>query len=265
VPDFDYKSLFLPETEHFRNAGIKIFSDGALGSDTAWMLCDFNNKFEVKHKDYLNEIMSEMLAAYNQNIQFAVHVIGDLAVYMIASAVKRLNGISAKNPHIQKAGVVKHRLEHLQAVNPKHIQLLKEANIHASMQPVHLKTDIELIKEKWKQAKEYSFPLKSISQHVELALGSDSPVETLNPFEGVRWAVNRNGFLEHEAISLEEALISYTYKHHIIANKKVTYGMIKKNQIANLIVIHKETFNDMNSFINETELTMINGKIIHRK
>ena len=252
--DFDYKSFFLAESEYFRNGGIKIFSDGALGSDTAWMIENMYDGFSKDNKDYIMEIFKEMIAANSQKIQFAVHVIGDYAVYFIASSIKEENKL-LKNK-------TKHRLEHCQAVYPGHFDLLKDANIHVSMQPVHMKTDIELINQKWEHAKEYSFPLNSISNRVELALGSDSPVETINPFEGIRWAINRDGFLEQEAISLEEALKAYTYKHHVIANKKINYGMIKKNQIANLIVIPKDAFDDPESYINEVDMTMIDGKIV---
>jgi hypothetical protein len=258
----DYKSLFLPESPHFRNGGIKLFSDGSLNSDTAWLF-DIIGDVEPKTSKYLNHeqidrLEREICEAMSQNVPMAIHTIGDYAVNQIAKMLIKYNKCSTNNS-------IKHRLEHLQAVRPQDHSLLKEANIHASMQPVHMKSDVELIKQKWHQAKDYSFPLNSVSKYAELALGSDSPVETLNPFEGIKYATNRNGFLDAEAITLEEALKSYTYKHHLISNREITYGMIKENQIANLIIIKKETFDDNESYINETELTMIDGKIIHRK
>ena len=224
--DFIYKDHFVKENRHFRNAGIKLFTDGALGSDTAWMFDSATNT--PAQKQILSYIKTEIALAHAQDIQVAVHAIGDYASYATASIFKEI--------HRQNPKDLKHRIEHLQAVRPEDISLLKEANIHASMQSIHIKDDMETIQKKWHKAKNYSFPIKSISKAVELALGSDAPVETLNPLEGVKFAVYRQNFIPSEALSLSEALDAYTYKHHTIANKPITYGLLKKDQIANLTV-----------------------------
>jgi predicted amidohydrolase YtcJ len=245
---------FVKDSSHFRNAGIKTFSDGSLGSDTAWL---FEKDTHID-PEYLQNLYDIIENSHRQGVQIAVHAIGDFAVYHIASMMKAVNN---KFPH-----KIKHRIEHLQAVRPEDIQLLKEANIHASMQSVHIKEDASLINKKWLKAKEYSFPIKSIMSSVEMALGSDTPVETLNPFEGIKYAVKRDNFLPKEAISIEEAIKAYTYKHHIIANKKITYGLIKTGQIANLMVIDKNLLTNIASFNNYTvEMMMVDGKIVYRK
>jgi predicted amidohydrolase YtcJ len=255
---------FIKENSHFRNGGIKLFSDGSLNSDTAWM---FEHK-SPPEQSYLDNLYSLIAKAHQQDIQVAVHVIGDQAVHTLAKMIIKVND---NNPMmillpvmiVAKKDYLKHRLEHLQAVRPEDLRLLKKANVHASMQAIHIKEDEALIKQKWPVAKEYSFPLKSVMDTVEMALGSDAPVETLNPFEGIYQAVNRDNFLPNEAITVVEALKAYAYKHHIIANKKVNYGMIKGGQIANLIVVDKNLLTDLGSFKNyTTEMTMVDGVVV---
>ena len=232
------------DRENFRSIGIKLFADGSLGSDSA---CLFENKPNTPI--FTSEQMKTIIEAHQKSIQISIHAIGDYAVYATANMFKELN---------KKYGYkLKHRIEHLQAVRPEDINLLKEANIHASMQAVHIKNDAELICKKWKTASRYSYPIRSVSDVVEMALGSDAPVETLNPFEGIRYATNRDVFLPHEAISMQDAINAYTYKHHIIANQPITYGMLEVGQIANLIVVKDDILNTT-----ETEMTIINGKIV---
>jgi predicted amidohydrolase YtcJ len=288
----DYKERtadgFVPENRHFRNGGIKLFSDGSLGSGTAWM---FENE---QYKDappispptphhplpppkegktwggqYLEQIKQEIMHFHKHGVQVAVHAIGDYAVYLIANMFIEINKAFPSK--------LRHRMEHLQAVRPEDIKLLKEANIHASMQPVHFRNDEELMERHWKVAKEYAFPLKSIiNSGITLALGSDSPVETLNPFEGMGYALN---LTTENTESTEKKFTTkaqstqrfhkeyfkvtpkYAYTHHLIANKPITYGVIKKDMIANLIVVKK----GLDSYIKETELTMIDGVIVYRK
>ena len=252
--DTVFKNLFLPETKHFRNAGIKLFADGSLGSDSAWMFENQNYSQET-----LNSLKKQLANAHSQNIQVAIHSIGDYAVFNIAKIIHDNNKIS-------KDISIKHRLEHLQAVRPEDINLLKKANIHASMQSIHIKEDALKIRQTWNHAKEYAFPINSIiKKGIHLALGSDSPVETLNPFEGIKYATNRSILLPEEEISLIDALKAYTYKHHIIANKKIDYGIIKKGLFANLIILDKYVFSNPEIIPQETLMTMINGKIYHMK
>jgi hypothetical protein len=256
---FDYKSHFLSEKKHFTNGGIKIFSDGSLGSDSAWLYeqieCGKLNTNNDVWLSYIEKLKNEIICANKQGLQVAVHAIGDYAVFQMADIIHKLNK--------DFPNAVKHRIEHLQAVLPTDIALLTNSRVHASMQPVHMKTDIEVIKKKWVKAQHHSFPLKSIMQNMALALGSDTPVETMNPFEGIRYATYRDGFGDNEAISLPDAINAYTTTHHTVANKEIKYGMISEGQIANLIVVHPDTFSDPTKICTETKMTIINGKIVN--
>ena len=242
---YDYQAIFAKESSHFRNGGLKVFADGTLGSDSAWM---FSNPKQVDN-GRLKKIKRVLEFAETNNLQVAIHTIGDYSTMLIANILKEMK------PKVQ------HRLEHLQAVRPEDLSLLKDIGIHASMQAIHIQHDASLIEKKWTIAKKYAYPLNSINKITYLALGSDSPVETLNPFAGIFYATH-NCF---EVLSLEDALASYTYKHHIVANQNRISGKIEKNNLANLIVINKNAFQEFNTFLDEVDITIIDGVIVHEK
>lgn len=255
------KSNFLNNTKRFSNGGLKYFSDGSMGSDTAWM---FKNGLSSENKLDLKNLKDKLCFADANGIQTAVHAIGDLAVYEIAKIFKDIYHNSNNK--------IKHRIEHLQAVRPQDINLLKEANIHASMQAIHLKEDIDLIEKKWLTEKKYAFPIKSMLENgIQLALGSDSPVETLNPFEGIFYAVTRSkkgclsnsSFLKSESISLNHAINAYTVGHHLVSNNQINYGKIEKGMKANLIVTEDFVNSEISKLLEmKSQLTMIDGHIV---
>jgi len=266
VDSFDYRGRFLPEKPHFINGGIKIFSDGSLGSDSAWLFEEENTPSAygtdgLKARPYERGIKAELVGASQQGLQVAIHAIGDRAVYLIAEMIADTQK-QTPCPH--------HRIEHLQAVRPCDVSLLKQIQVHGSMQPVHLRADREVLCRKWKVAQAYSFPVNTIYNAMHTAFGSDSPVETLNVLDGMRFAINRYGYLPQEAVSFSDALSGYTYKHHLIANREVSYGQIIAGQVANLAVVRGDAIKCLTGeggfesldecFEDSVVLTMVDGK-----
>ncbi len=256
------KCNFLTESKRFLNGGIKLFSDGSMGSDTAWMFEKDNHK-DIDQQ--LSEIENTINKADEQAIQVAVHAIGDLAVNRIAQIFKE----TYQNSKTQ----IQHRIEHLQAVRPEDMKLLKQANIHASMQLIHLKDDIAMIKEKWQQAQHYAFPLKSINDNkINLALGSDSPVETMNPFCGMYSALFRKQdnqtldetFLPKECLDIKQVIDAYAVNHFRVANKNIRYGKFMVGLKANLIIVQDFLANP-NDILLDTKpvFTMIDGQVVY--
>jgi predicted amidohydrolase YtcJ len=79
------------------------------------------------------------------------------------------------------------------------------------MQPFHCTSDSKwLISRIGKSRARFSYPWRSlILAHVPLTFGSDSPIEDLNPWEGLEASLKRSLFPEEE-ISLKDAFQAYT-------------------------------------------------------
>ena len=84
------------------------------------------------------------------------------------------------------------RIEHVQLLTPMNLKDFKQLGIHASMQPIHATSDMEMAEKYWGSRSRLSYAWKSLLNHgARLAFGSDAPVESPNPFRGIHAAVTR--------------------------------------------------------------------------
>ncbi len=173
--------------DQFRVSALKVFSDGALGSQTAWMYRAYPGRPEyygipVCVGPALRETLSRAAAL---DLPCWVHAIGDRAVHEVASAM-------ATVPRAPSGKRLLHRIEHAQCVRPRTVKLMAKHKIIASVQPSHLCEDMPIADRYWRAAAKHAYPLRSLrSAGIVMAFGSDLPVETLNPHLGLYAAVTR--------------------------------------------------------------------------
>jgi predicted amidohydrolase YtcJ len=169
-------------TEFFRIAGIKIFADGSLGSQTA--LCF--HKYGGSRENYGVEVtpvrdMTRMIRrAARLGLPCAIHAIGDKGVANVLDAVE-----AAGKP-------LRHRIEHLQLVRRKDLARVKHLGVVASMQPSHCPADIDMVRKYWSKVSANAYVFRSVlNKNIPLAFGSDAPIEPLDPLAGIAAAVRR--------------------------------------------------------------------------
>lgn len=179
--------------EWVRVGGIKYFTDGALGSRTAWMLEPYADSPTrgIRRLDPA-EFAGDVERAARAGLSATVHAIGDAAVRMTLDALEKADSTGLALPH---------RIEHLQCVHPEDLGRPVAAGIVASMQPSHMLTDIRLAEERWGAERgRGTFALRSLaSVGTVLAFGSDAPVEAADPREGFYGALarrDRSGYPE---------------------------------------------------------------------
>lgn len=162
-------------SERLRVGGIKYFSDGALGSRTAWMLEPYED-WEGCGIPRLEpgELAADVERALRAGLSATVHAIGDAAVRMVLDTLERAGSGGLKIPH---------RIEHVQCVQRSDLGRLARSGIVASMQPSHLLTDIRLAEERWGPERcRGTMALRSLlAAGTVLAFGSDAPVEEADP------------------------------------------------------------------------------------
>lgn len=171
---------------------VKLFLDGSLGSGTAWML------HPPRGIARLDAAAVERVArtAFARGWQVCAHAIGD-------RANRELLGVYEK---VAPTGDVRWRIEHAQHVDPD--DLPRFAPWIASIQPSHAVADRPLIEAKLgSREAEGSYAWSRLGR---LALGSDAPVDRLDP----RWtfwcATTRGGWRSADALSPERALRGMT-------------------------------------------------------
>jgi predicted amidohydrolase YtcJ len=189
--------------------GVKLFLDGSLGSRTAWMLEPYEGTRDrgmpVAGE---GEARDAMRLAASHGIAVTVHAIGDAAVRRALDLLEEL-----------PRAALPHRIEHLQCVHRADLARAARAGVVASMQPAHLLTDIPLVDRHWGGRGRGAYALHSLLQRgTVVVFGSDVPVTSIDPREGVYAALERKGFdgtpgrgwRPEEKIGFEDVVRGYT-------------------------------------------------------
>lgn len=208
-----YLNKGIVKTNRLNVRSVKFYADGALGSRGAAMKESYTDR-----QDHFGALLSsvEDLEAVAKRIaatayQMNTHAIGDSANYVVLKTYKDL--LSDQKDR-------RWRVEHAQIVDPADFEFFDEENVLPSVQPTHATSDMywaedRVGEERIKGAYAYK---KLLQQSKMLALGTDYPVEQVNPFLTFYAAVSRkdtsgypeNGFLADQALSREEALRGMT-------------------------------------------------------
>jgi predicted amidohydrolase YtcJ len=189
--------------------GVKLFLDGSLGSRTAWMLEPYEgSRDRGMPLTGEREAADAMRAAATHGIAVTAHAIGDAAV---RRALDLLEGLPR--------AALPHRIEHFQCVDPADLARAARAGVVASMQPAHLLTDIPLVDRYWGDRGRGAYAFRSLlSRRTALVFGSDVPVASIDPRDGVFAALERKGFdgaprvgwRPEEKIGFEDVVRGYT-------------------------------------------------------
>lgn len=227
--------------DRLRLGGVKLYLDGALGSRGAWLKKPYADAPGQTGLSFLAsaEIRNLMVRASMDGFQTAVHAIGDAANADAISAVEDLAETYS--------GDRRWRIEHVQIVDPADLPRLANHGIIASMQPVHQTSDRQMAEVRLgpdRLAGAYAW--KSILKAGgRLAFGSDTPVESPNPFAGLAAAITREdekgqpfgGWMPAERVTREQALAGFTIgaAHAAFAEGKV--GSLTPGHRADFILV----------------------------
>ncbi len=263
-----------------RIGGIKIFADGALGPRTAAMLESYlgepdNRGIVVTDKEELFEQVSLASAA---GLASAIHAIGDRAnhdVLDVYEAVRRqeLQGLGFRPP---TSGPLRHRIEHVQLLHPDDYGRLGRLGIIASMQPIHATSDMLMADRYWGERCAGAYAWRTqLRAGAVLALGSDCPVEPLEPLKGIHAAVTRrradgspgpDGWYPEQRLTVEEAVRGFTWGPAYAAYMEDRLGTLAPGKLADLVVLSDDIFSIKPMAMLQTEVlaTMIGGRFYYQ-
>lgn len=229
--------------------GVKLFADGALGPQTAAMLEPYQGG-EQKGTLLLseNEIIDIGKLAVNHGIALTVHAIGDRANHVVLNAFEKLRKYEQDQglPHQQ------HRIEHAQILNPEDLARFAALDIVASVQPVHAPSDMVMADKYLGDRAKYAYANRSILESgATVVFGSDAPVETVNPFQGIHAAVTRQrldgspgpmGWQPEQRISIEQSLKGFCHTPAKISHRGDRLGKIAPGYKADFLILEEDPF-----------------------
>jgi len=255
-------------------AGFKGFMDGSLGSRTAYMREPFADAAPgAKYpRGQLNamvqpfEKFKEMvIAADAARVQIAVHAIGDEANHLLLDAYE---AAEAANPRKN----VQHRIEHAQHLLVEDIPRFAKLGVAASMQPFHKADDARYAEKalgKERLRGSYAFR-ELLDAGATVAFGSDFPVVSMNPWDGIHAAVTARTltgdvWLPSHSLTLEEALRAYTLGPIQVDRRDALLGTVERSKFADLVILTVDPFDLLAEKLNEvgTWMTIVGGKIVY--
>jgi predicted amidohydrolase YtcJ len=246
---------------------VKLYADGALGSRGAALLTPYNDDpgnsgLLLSKPEHLADVARRARAA---GFQVNTHAIGDRGVR---------NAIDA----YEAAGVTpedRFRIEHFQVAAPSDFPRIARDGIIASMQPTHATSDMYWAEdrvgpERIRGAYAWRTVLNSGAR---LTLGSDFPVEDVNPFFGIYAAVTRQdqkgwpagGWYPDQKLTLAEAIRGFTNDAAYAAFEESSRGTIEPGKLADLTIVEGNLYSMPQSDLYKTRVryTVVGGEIVY--
>lgn len=222
--------------------GVKFYVDGALGSRGAALLEDYSD--EPGHRGLLVTEPAAYAAAVAKardcGIQPASHAIGDRGNRIVLDTYANALGAKSGGDH-------RWRVEHAQVVAPSDIPRFAALKLIASMQPTHATSDMP-----WAEARVGAARLEGAyawqrfrAAGVPLALGSDFPVESVDPRLGLYAAVTRSdlagqppgGWLPDQKLSPAQALAGFTSDAAYASFDEDSLGKLAPGHRADFVIL----------------------------
>lgn len=219
---------------------VKVYVDGALGSRGACLTEPYSDDpgtkgFLLNSPSYYKE-KAKLLAG--KGFQLNAHCIGDSANRLM---LKIYSEVLDKNTDHRW------RIEHAQVVHDKDLNYFTEMKVIPSVQPTHATSDMywageRLGNDREKRGYRYAELLKAAGI---VAIGSDFPVEDINPLYGFYAAVSRkdrtgnpaSGYLPENKITREQALRGITIWAAYSNFEERSKGSLEKGKTADFVVL----------------------------
>ncbi|MFF6983061.1 amidohydrolase [Streptomyces sp. NPDC008343] len=256
---------------HFRAGSIKLMLDGVAETGTAALLEPYLDKCGCATANrgtgfidagQLPKYVTELDAL---GFQCHFHALGDRAVRDALDAIeaaRAANGPSDTRPH----------LAHLQVVQPTDVPRFARLGATANIQPLWAAHEPQMdeltIPFLGAERAAWQYPFGALLRSgARLAAGSDWPVSSPDPLQGIHVAVNRVApdvtprdgdtpvFLPGERIGLAEALTAYTAGSAYVNHLDDT-GEVRAGALADLVVLDRDPFDGPAGAIAETRVAV---------
>ena len=256
------------KTDRLNVRSVKFYGDGALGSRGAALKDEYSDR--PNHFGALLSPVSEFKSTATRiaksEFQMNTHAIGDSANYLVLKTYDSLIGDSDDR---------RWRVEHSQVIDSADFKYFSK-NIIPSVQPTHATSDMywaedRLGEDRIKGAYAYK---KLLDQAGIVALGTDFPVEQVNPFLTFYAAVARQdtknfpegGFMKDQALTREETLKGMTIWAAYSNFEEDEKGSIEPGKFADFVILDRDIMKVKIDSVPGTKVisTFVNGEQVYK-
>ncbi|HJU41860.1 MAG TPA: amidohydrolase [Vicinamibacterales bacterium] len=259
-----------------KTGAVKLVADGVIESHTAAMLEPYANRPGKGDPRFTAEQLHRIVGMLDRRgWQVMTHAIGDAAVRMTLDAYE---AAAKLNPAPQ--GGRRHRIEHIETVDAADVPRFGKLGVVAAFQPVHA-TPSPTPGDVWStnigaERASRGWLWASIARtRGPIAFGSDWPVMTLNPLEGLHVAVTRTtvdglpkgGWIPAERLSVRKAIQGYTRDAAWASFDEQRKGTLTRDMLADIVVLSEDIFSAPPARLTTTEVvvTIADGKVVYRR
>lgn len=252
---------------HFKGLhvrGFKLYADGALGSRGACLKKPYTDANQ--HYGLMLQAPSELEDKIKQiskhPFQICTHAIGDSANQVVLNLYTK---------YMVNANTKRWRVEHAQVIDVNDLTQKRWNKIIPSVQPTHAISDHAWAEKRIGNRMTGAYAYASLlNASGILALGTDFPVEDINPLHTFIAAVFRtdinglpaNGFLTQEAITRTQALLGMTRWAAYAGFEEQDRGSLEPGKRADFILSAVDLLQDTEAQIRQFKVhsTYIHGK-----
>jgi len=244
----------------------KMLMDGALGSRGACLLSPYSDL--IGEYGFLlvseEEMRVQTKEALKLGYQVNSHCIGDSANRLL---LMHYDTLLANSPDHRW------RIEHAQVVALEDISLFSKTGVIPSIQPTHAVSDFRwahqrLGEERVQTAYAYQ---RLLDERQMVVLGTDFPVEDINPFATIFAATQRKnienepaaGFLKNQSLSFDNTMRGMTIWAAYASFQENTLGSLEKGKNATFAIFDQPVRTSDKFEPNYAFMTFIDGKVVY--
>ena len=258
-------------SDRLRVAGIKFIVDGVIDGCTAHVTQPYTDgSLPEPIWDY--EALAPVVAAADAaGLQCALHAIGDAGVRTALDVIENaasVNGTSGR----------RHRIEHIEYLDPVDVPRFASLGVTASMQPVHCDPAIQ---ENWREMlgperAARGYPGRELVEAgAQLVLGTDAPTAPFAPLPNMFIAATRRSAFDqslppnipHYALPLDDAITYATANAAWSCFDDSERGRIAPGLLADFVLIEPDVLaSDPESLLDARVLmTVVGGREVYRE
>ena len=270
---FDAVRKQFPDDPLLKAGAVKLFVDGVVESQTAAMLAPYATSRVAGTPAFTPEQLTRIVTTLDaRGWQVFAHAIGDRAIRMTLDAYQHAAQV---NPPFDRGR--RHRIEHIETLDPADLPRFASIGVVASMQPDHGDPAPDLITV-WKttlgdeRASRGWMYGSLLGAGAHIAFGSDWPVVSLDPRFGLHVATTRTspngepegGWIPNEKISLADALRAYTAGGAWASFDEQRKGTLKPGMLADVVILSAALFGPDPTKVLDAQVavTIFDGRVV---
>lgn len=261
-----------PDDPVLKAGAVKLMLDGVVESHTAAVLAPYANRATTGQLNFTQAELDRLVATLDlRGWQVMIHAIGDRGV---RSALDAFAHAAKANPPPARGR--RHRIEHIETIDPADVSRFAALGVAASQQPFHGSPDPNQI-DVWKANLGEPRASRSWVYHsfltsgARVAFGSDWPVVPMDPRLGLHVATTRTspngvpggGWIPEERITLAQAVDAYTSAGAWASFDEHRKGTLAPGMLADIVVLTSDIFAPGARLLDtQVALTVFDGRVV---